>query len=462
MTPDTITALATPPGVSALGILRLSGPRAIPIASALFLKKDLSTVPSHTLHHGQLIHHGAVLDDVLISVFRAPNSYTGEDLIEISCHGSPYILKRVMEALVQEGARPANPGEFTQRAFLNGKLDLSQAEAVADLIASESEAAHKTAIEGLRGGFSQKIKNLRAQLLQFASLVELELDFAEEDVEFANRPQLLTLLSQIYAEVSRLAESFQLGNAIKSGVRVVIAGRPNAGKSTLLNALLQEERAIVSPIPGTTRDAIEDVLIISGIPFRFIDTAGLRTTSDELESIGIERTRDKLREANVIIYLFDVTELSLAGLQTEIGHLPEDKHVLIVGNKVDKAGTDTLTQFANREDFILISGKNHQNLDELKNRLLEAVIDLPARGTDPEQRQAGLQDTVITNVRHYNALILIIKAIENIQQGILNGVSTDLLAVDIHVALHQMGEITGEITTDEILGSIFSQFCIGK
>jgi tRNA modification GTPase len=358
-----------------------------------------------------------------------------------------------MEALAQEGAKPAAPGEFTQRAFLNGKLDLSQAEAVADLIASESEAAHKAAIEGLRGGFSQKIKSLRSQLLQFASLVELELDFAEEDVEFANRPRLLTLLSEIYVEVSRLAESFQLGNVIKSGVKIVIAGRPNAGKSTLLNALLQEERAIVSDIPGTTRDTIEDVLILDGIPFRFIDTAGLRSTTDTLESIGIERTMDKLREANLIIYLFDVTELNAAQLQEELAQLPQDKFILVAGNKTDKnPGADFESQFGLKRDHIFISGKTHQNLDALQHKLLEA-LHLPG---------VKVQDTIITNVRHYTALTNILKAIENIQQGILNGVSTDLLAVDIHVALHEMGEITGEITTDEILGNIFSQFCIGK
>jgi tRNA modification GTPase len=448
-----IAAVATPPGISALGIIRVSGDGAIQIVSAIFPKKDLTKVKSHTLHHGQLIHNGVIVDDVLISVFKAPNTYTGEDLVEISCHGSPYILKRVMEALVQEGARPAGPGEFTQRAFLNGKLDLSQAEAVADLIASESEASHSAAIEGLRGGFSQKIKSLRSQLLQFASLVELELDFAEEDVEFANRPQLLTLLSQIYAEVSRLAESFQLGNAIKSGVKVVIAGRPNAGKSTLLNALLQEERAIVSDIPGTTRDTIEDVLVLNGIPFRFIDTAGLRSTTDTLESIGIERTMDKLREANLIVYLFDVKELNSRQLQDELSQLPPDKFILVAGNKTDKdPGVDFEPQFNITQEHLFISGKTHQNLDALQQKLIDA-LQLPA---------IKVQDTLITNLRHFTALTNILKAIENIQQGILNGVSTDLLAVDIHVALHEMGEITGEITNDEILGNIFSQFCIGK
>jgi tRNA modification GTPase len=357
-----------------------------------------------------------------------------------------------MESLLEEDIRLAEPGEFTLRAFLNGKLDLSQAEAVADLIASESEAAHQAALTQMRGGFSNKLKTLREELLHFASLLELELDFAEEDVEFANRAALLQTLSDISAEVSRLASSFSLGNVIKSGVKTVIAGRPNAGKSTLLNALLEEERAIVSDIPGTTRDTIEDVITIEGIQFRFIDTAGIRSTEDTLENIGIQRTYEKLNEAQLIIYLFDVRELSAAQLQSDLDSLPQDKPLLIVGNKIDRANDDYIAEFSGFTDVIYISGRSGQNLEALKKKLVQAID------------WSGLQptDTIVTNVRHYRALQHILNSIQQAATGLTDGLPTDLVAMDIRHALQYMGEITGEITNDEILGNIFSKFCIGK
>lgn len=449
---DTIAAIATPPGVGALGIIRVSGPEAIARTNVLFPKKDLTKAKSHTLHFGRLEHKGQLLDEVLISLFRAPHSYTGEDSVEISCHGSPYILQKVMESLLEENIRLAEPGEFTLRAFLNGKLDLSQAEAVADLIASESEAAHQAALSQMRGGFSNKLKTLREELLHFASLLELELDFAEEDVEFADRKGLLNTLSNISVEVGRLASSFSLGNVIKSGVKTVIAGRPNAGKSTLLNALLEEERAIVSDIPGTTRDTIEDVITIDGIQFRFIDTAGIRSTEDTLENIGIQRTYEKLNEAQLIIYLFDVQELSAAELQSDLDSLPQDKPLLVVGNKIDRVSIDYPSAFAAITDILYISGRSGENLEMLKKKLVQAI------------EWSGLQptDTIVTNVRHYRALQHILNSIQQAATGLTDGLPTDLVAMDIRHALQYMGEITGEITNDEILGNIFSKFCIGK
>ena len=453
---DTIAAIATPPGIGALGIIRVSGHNAIEVLNTIFPKKDLTKVKSHTLHFGALVYEGHILDEVLLSVFKGPQSYTGENSIEISCHGSPYILQRVMETLVQLGIRPAGPGEFTMRAFMNGRLDLSQAEAVADLIASESEAAHRVAIEQMRGGFSLKIKELRAQLLQFASLIELELDFAEEDVEFANRDKLSALLKETETEVEKLATSFQLGNAVKAGVNVVIAGRPNAGKSTLLNKLLNEERAIVSDIPGTTRDTIEDILVIEGIRFRFIDTAGLRKTTDTLESIGIGRTHDKMREAHQIIYLFDVNTLNEDELNHDLQNLQEEyglDRILVIGNKIDQDAGDTYAmRYKAADKYYFISGKEGIHIDGLKKRLVNS-LDLPIN---------RLNDPLITNIRHFHALNGILNAIHNIQQGMALGITTDFIASDIRIALHQMGEITGEITSDEILGNIFSQFCIGK
>ena len=450
---DTIAAIATAPGVGALGIIRVSGNEAITKINQLFPKKNLAKVKPYTLHFGPLQHNGFLLDEVLVSIFHNPKSYTGEDLVEISCHGSPFILQKVMETLVEIGLRPAEPGEFTLRAFMNGKLDLAQAEAVSDLICSESESAHKAALEQMRGGFSQKIRELRGQLLQFASLIELELDFAEEDVEFANRDSLKKLLFSIYAEVEKLLQSFKLGNVMKAGVKVVIAGRPNAGKSTLLNALLNEERAIVSDIPGTTRDTIEDTISIEGIQFRFIDTAGIRATEDFLENIGIERTMEKLREAHLILYLFDVNEISSTELDEDLRKLPQDKYILQIGNKIDRDENESYkSRYHISQDNLFISSKENLYIDSLKNALVKS-LHLP---------DIQIHDTVVTNIRHVHALQNVLQSIENIQNGIEMGITTDLIASDIRHALHYMGEITGEITNDEILGNIFSKFCIGK
>ncbi len=450
---DTIAAIATAPGVGALGIIRVSGAEAISKVNQLFPKKNLEKVKPYTLHFGPLQYKGLLLDEVLLSIFHNPKSYTGEDLVEISCHGSPFILQKVMETLVEIGVRPAEPGEFTLRAFMNGKLDLAQAEAVSDLIFSESESAHKAALEQMRGGFSQKIRDLRAQLLQFASLIELELDFAEEDVEFANRDALQKLLFSIYTEVEKLLQSFKLGNVMKAGVKVVIAGRPNAGKSTLLNALLNEERAIVSDIPGTTRDTIEDTITIEGIQFRFIDTAGIRATEDVLENIGIERTMEKLREAHLILYLFDVNEISSSELEDDLKKLPQDKYILQIGNKIDRDQDENYKdKFQVLQDHLFISSKENLYIDTLKNALVKS-LHLP---------DVQIHDTVVTNIRHVHALQNVLQSIERIQQGLAFGMTTDLIASDIRHAIHHMGEITGEITNDEILGNIFSKFCIGK
>ncbi len=466
---DAIVAIATPQGIGALGIIRISGHDAIKRAAALFPRKNLEEVSSHTLHYGPLLFDNELIDEVIVSVFKAPHSFTGENSVEITCHGSPYILQRLMEVLVDIGVRPAQPGEYTMRAFMNGRMDLSQAEAVADLIAAESEAAHKTALQQMRGGFSNQIKELRQQLLDFASLVELELDFAEEDVEFADRKTFVALLDIIEKEVKKLEDSFKLGNAIKSGVQVVIAGRPNAGKSTLLNALLNEERAIVSEIPGTTRDTIEDVIIIQGIKFRFIDTAGIRESTETIERIGISRTLEKIKEADVIIYLYDINTTTQDILNEDLSTIPEGKKVILAANKIDQSSmiNDQLgirgqdSGFSNRDapvtnhkSQITISAKTRTNLDALKTMLIE-TLDL-----DTELQSAN--NTIVTNVRHYNSLLNILKAIDSLKEGISLNITTDLLAADIKVALYSLSEITGQVTNDEILGNIFGKFCIGK
>ncbi len=452
---DTIAAIATPPSLGALGIIRISGADAIEKAGLLFPKRNLNEVQSHTLHYGPLVFDNEIIDEVVISVFRAPHSFTGENSVEITCHGSPFILQRVLEILSDLGVRLAQPGEYTMRAFMNGRMDLSQAEAVADLIAAESEAAHKTALQQMRGGFSNQIKELRAQLLDFASLVELELDFAEEDVEFADRKTLVNLLDTIEKEVKKLADSFRLGNAIKSGVQVVIAGRPNAGKSTLLNALLNEERAIVSEIPGTTRDTIEDVIIIEGIKFRFIDTAGIRESSETIERIGISRTLEKIKEADIVIYLYDINTTSQEILEEDLLTIPIGKKVIVAGNKADQSGIKVAKpQISNFKFQISLSAKTGANLESLKKLLIESL--------DLQTELQSANNTIVTNVRHYNSLVNILKAIESLKEGIRNNITTDLLATDIKTALYALAEITGEITNDEILGNIFGKFCIGK
>lgn len=453
---DTIAAIATPPGESALGIIRLSGADAISITDTVFRGKKLADQPSHTLHFGRIADDGNSIDEVVVSLFRSPRSYTGEDLVEISGHGSPYVLEQVLALCIRNGARMARPGEFTQRAFLNGKLDLTQAEAVADLISSHSSAAHRSAMHNLRGGFSRQLRDLREQLVQFAALIELELDFSQEDVEFADRSQLYGLLDSSIAEVTQLVQSFSLGNAIKQGVKVAIIGKPNAGKSTLLNALLNEERAIVSDIAGTTRDTIEETLNIDGILFRLIDTAGIREhTMDTIEKIGIERSREAMRQADVIIYLFDLhteTFEELTAQQKVFG--AEGKKYLLVGNKLDVAGIHAARErFGEVSDqMIFLSVKNDGHAESIKKLLYQLAL---GGGLNQE-------NTVVTNARHHAALEQVLQSLLDIRNGMDNNQPGDLLALDIRRCLYFIGEITGEVTTEDKLDYIFSKFCIGK
>ncbi|MDP4281265.1 MAG: tRNA uridine-5-carboxymethylaminomethyl(34) synthesis GTPase MnmE [Bacteroidota bacterium] len=458
---DTICALSTPPGMGAIAVIRISGPEAIPACEKIFRPAEknlkLSDAPSHTLHFGTISTSNELLDEVLVSVFKAPHSYTGEDVIEISCHGSVYIQQKIIEVLICNGLRMAQPGEFTMRAFLNGRFDLSQAEAIADLIASQSQSAHDLAIRQMRGGFSKKIRELREKLVTFASLVELELDFSEEDVEFADRSKLLDLILQLKNEIANLLNSFTIGNVIKKGIPVTIIGKPNVGKSTLLNALLNEERAIVSEIPGTTRDTVEDTIVIGGYSFRFIDTAGLREAEGKIESIGIEKTWEKIHQATIILYVFDATKDSskvVMNAVSEFSEITEDstKRLILIGNKTDKLSElpKGFREFVDHET-IFISAKRKENIHLIAESLLKSV------------RQAGITDTaIVSNTRHYDALSHALEAINSIHEGLNTGLTPDLLSVDIHKALYHLGEITGEITTDEILGNIFSKFCIGK
>lgn len=449
---DTIVALATPQGTGAIGVIRLSGKEAISICNQVFRGKDLSSQPSHTIHFGTIRDGDKVLDEVLVSIFIAPKSFTRENVVEISCHGSNYIIRQVIQLLVRKGARLARPGEFTQRAFLHGQFDLAQAEAIADLIAADSEAAHKAALDQMRGGFSQEISRLRDKLIHFASMIELELDFGEEDVEFASRDELKTLVTELKTVVSALIASFDLGNVIKNGVPTVIAGKPNAGKSTLLNALLNEEKAIVSDIPGTTRDFIEDEINIEGITFRFIDTAGLRDTTDKIEAIGVERTQEKMKQASLIIYMIDLSTAHVTEVGQEINRL-ENLGIpfIAVGNKLDRVTEDQLAQF---KDFKLcyLSALNKENLENLRQKIL-AIVQLDTFKTG---------HTVVTNLRHYESLLKTKQALDDVLNGISREVTNDFLALDIRGALHHLGEITGDITTDDLLANIFSRFCIGK
>jgi len=450
---DTIVALATPPGVGAIGVIRLSGPKAIEIADLIFKGKTLANQKSHTIHFGTIMSGDKTIDEVLISLFKAPTSYTKEDVVEISCHGSPFIINELLKIVIHQGARLAKPGEFTQRAFLNGQLDLTQAEAVADLIASESEKAHQTAIKQMRGGFSEEIKQLREQLVHFASMIELELDFSEEDVEFASRDDLKSLIEKILGVVSALLESFSLGNVIKNGVPTVIAGKPNAGKSTLLNALLNEEKAIVSHIPGTTRDFIEDEIVIDGVQFRFIDTAGIRDTEDHVEKIGVERTHSKMREASLVLYLVDLVNDTLTDIHRQVNQL-ENLGIpfVMVGNKIDKAKSEVIKELKKDPRFVFISALSRENLDNLKSKILE-IINL-------DNFRTG--NTIITNARHFESLQDTKNALSQVLDGIDARITNDFLAIDIRHALNALGEITGEITTDDLLSNIFSKFCIGK
>jgi len=462
---DTICALATPAGAGAIGVIRLSGNKAIIICDKVFSAparggnstkggKKLSTQKTHTIHFGIIKNGKKILDEVLVSIFKDPKSYTGEDLIEVSCHGSAFIQQQIIQLFIRKGARMAKPGEFTLRAFLNGKLDLSQAEAVADLIVSNSEASHKVALQQMRGGFSQEIKQLRQQLVNFASLIELELDFSEEDVEFANRDDLIKLLQKIQNVLKRLVDSFAVGNVMKNGIPVVIIGEPNVGKSTLLNVLLNEEKAIVSEIPGTTRDAIEDTIVLNGITFRLIDTAGIRATTDAVETIGISKTYEKIRQAALVLYLFDSVKASVDKINTAISKLHHSNgRVTIIINKTDKGELKKFQQkFRSFENIVFISAKYKQNINLLTDKLSGFV----------NTKKLSNNEVLVTNSRHYEALIKSLEAINSVNKGLNQHITGDLLAIDIRTALHHLGEITGEITTNEILGNIFSKFCIGK
>jgi tRNA modification GTPase len=448
---ETIIALATPSGLGAIAVIRLSGPQAIAITNSVFRGKDLSLQASHTIHFGTIRDGDAILDEVLVSLFIAPHSYTKENVVEISTHGSPYIIESVIKLLMKQGARAAKPGEFTLRAFLNGGLDLSQAEAVADLIASNSSASHQVAMQQMRGGFSGELKALREQLINFASLIELELDFAEEDVEFANRDQLKQLILQITKVLTKLIRSFEQGNVMKNGVPVVIAGKPNVGKSTLLNALLNEERAIVSEIAGTTRDTIEDEMTIGGINFRFIDTAGIRHTEDIIEAKGVERTHEKMRQAKLIIYLVDPLQ-SFADIKSQIEELTQlDVPQLTVVNKSDLLSPQQQQELSVlNPDFI--SAWKKEGIDELKDEILRKV----------NLHQISTDDVLVSNIRHVEALQNTLDSLERVLYGIDNPVTSDFLSMDIKQALHYLGEITGTVTTDDLLENIFSKFCIGK
>lgn len=451
MIKDTIVALATAQGVSAIAVLRLSGKDAITITQKVFSGKKLEEQPSHTVHFGLLKDGDKVVDEVLVSLFREPHSFTKENSVEISCHGSPVIVKEILKVLLKHGARLAEPGEFTKRAFLNGRFDLAQAEAVADLINAETDNARQAALNQMRGGFSKQINNLREELIHFASLIELELDFGEEDVEFAKRDDLRNLILKIQSYLKALIESFDQGNVIKNGVPTVIAGKPNAGKSTLLNTLLNEEKAIVSDIPGTTRDVIEDEIVLGGINFRFIDTAGLRETQDVIEAMGVERTRDRMRKASLIIYMFDLTQTSPAEIKEEIAGLEKLNIPFIkVGNKIDQANPGLLNELT--QDYVLISASNKINIHNLKDRILSHF----------QVNTVKTGDVMVTNIRHYQNLLQTNESLQRVLDGMSNDITGDFLAMDIRQALHYLGEITGTITTDDLLANIFSKFCIGK
>lgn len=449
---DTIVALATAQGISAIAVIRLSGKDCIELVQHVFNGKNLTTQPTHTLHFGTLTDNGKTIDEVLVSIFREPNSFTKENSVEISCHGSPFIVKEIIKVLLKQGARLADPGEFTKRAFLHGRFDLAQAEAVADLINAETDNARQAALNQMRGGFSKEINNLREELIHFASLIELELDFGEEDVEFAGRDDLKKLILQIQSYLSALIQSFDHGNVIKNGVPTVIAGKPNAGKSTLLNTLLNEEKAIVSEIAGTTRDVIEDEMIVGGINFRFIDTAGLRETQDVIEAIGVERTRERMKKASLIIYLFDLSNTSLEEIREEEETLKSLGIPYIkVGNKSDKADKKIMDQLKDH-DFLFISASKKDNIQHLKDKILSYF--------NVQTVKSG--DVMVTNLRHYQNLLQTYEALDRVLEGMSTGVTGDFLAMDIRQSLHYLGEITGSISSDDLLANIFSKFCIGK
>jgi len=467
---DTIVALATPAGIGAIAIIRLSGAKAISIGSNLFESisgKILEHQKSHTVHLGNIKDGKKIIDEVLATIFKDPNSYTGENVVEFSCHGSNYIQQEIIQLCLRKGCRMATAGEFTLRAFLNGKMDLSQAEAVADLISSDSAASHQIAIQQMRGGFSSEIKKLREELLNFASLIELELDFAEEDVEFANREDFQKLISKITLVLKRLIDSFATGNVLKNGIPVAIVGEPNVGKSTLLNALLNEERAIVSDIAGTTRDTIEDEISIGGISFRFIDTAGIRETKDVIEGLGIQKTFEKIEQAEVVIFLIEAAkfirqETALILEVEKIRNKFPQKAILIIANKIDQISEkekeqiqidlNLISNSSKKSKTLLLSAKTGEGVEALKATLLDFVNTGALRNNE----------TIVTNTRHYDALLKALEEIIKVQEGIDAGLSGDLMAIDIRQALYHFGEITGEITNDDLLGNIFANFCIGK
>ena len=465
---ETIVALATPPGTGAIAVIRLSGPEAIDVITKVFRSKsgkEINKEASHTVHLGWLVDGESKLDEVLVTIFRNPSSYTGEDVVEISCHGSPFIQQLIIKLLLNCGCRMATAGEFTLRAFLNGKMDLSQAEAVADLIASDSAASHQLALRQMRGGFSSEIHELRAELLNFASLIELELDFAEEDVEFADRSEFTQLLLRIDKALGRLIDSFASGNVLKNGIPVAIVGEPNVGKSTLLNALLNEDRAIVSDIAGTTRDTIEDEINLGGVRFRFIDTAGIRQTTDTIESLGIEKTFEKMEQARIVLLMLDAVKCLdndwMSEQVNEISSKYPGKPLIVLINKVDTIDQEAREELIKKSEafsanknqqHILLSAKDRTGIEQLSNQLLSWI----------DQGVLQNDQVVVTNSRHYDALTKARQEIIRVQQGMDDGLSSDLLAIDIRQALHYLGEITGEITTDDLLGNIFANFCIGK
>lgn len=458
---DTIVALSTAHGSAAIAVIRLSGDKAIQIVEQFFVSKQLKKKPllskaSHTVHFGLIYFQNQIIDEVLVTLFKAPHSYTGLDCVEISCHGSTFIQQQLISVFLSAGARMANPGEFTLQAFLNGKMDLSQAEAVADLIASNSQISHQVAMQQMRGGFSDKIKLLRENLVNFASLIELELDFSEEDVEFANRNDLKKLIAVILSVIHKLISSFELGNVIKTGIPVAIVGKPNAGKSTLLNALLEDERAIVSEIPGTTRDTIEDEIVIEGVLFRFIDTAGIRSTNDVIEKIGVTKAFETIKKSAIIIYLFDAHELSSGDLKLEVENIKMHNHsseLIVVANKIDAENLNDLkSEFSEFNNILYVSAKEHINLDILKNKLLQLF----------DTKMVNATDTIVTNARHAHALKNAYDAIQKVSEALDNGVASDFLALDVRYALEQLGYITGQVTNEDLLENIFSKFCIGK
>jgi tRNA modification GTPase len=449
---DTIVALATAQGISALAVIRLSGTDAIKIINKVFQGKDLEKQATQTAHYGAITDGDRVIDEVVVTLFKEPRSFTRENIAEISCHGSPVVVKELIKVFLKTGARLAEPGEFTRRAFLNGRIDLTQAEAIADIIHAETDNARQAAINQMRGGFSKEINHLREELIHFASLIELELDFGEEDIEFAKRDDLRNLIVKIQSYLRVLIDSFDAGNVIKNGVPTVIAGKPNAGKSTLLNTLLNEERAIVSEIAGTTRDTIEDEMVLGGINFRFIDTAGLRETDDVIEALGVQRTREHMKRAALIIYLFDLSDTTWNEIEQEEAHLKAlgIPH-LKVGNKLDKANPDLLKKLQDR-DFAFISAAQKKNIPELKDKILANF----------HIKHVKQGDVMVTNLRHYQNLTQTFDSLQRVLDGLTSGITGDFLAMDIRQALHYLGEITGTITTEDLLDNIFSKFCIGK